>query len=46
LLFQRIANNDLESNPGIWILDIDTGEASELVAAGMQPVWLAKAVGD
>jgi TolB protein len=43
LLFQRFSLDDPESKPGIWILDVDSGEATNLAASGMQPAWIAEA---
>ncbi len=41
LLSQRIALDDPESEPGIWIIDVNTGEATNLIPVGMQPAWLS-----
>jgi TolB protein len=43
LLFQRVSLDDPENEPGIWILDVDSGEATNLAASGMQPAWIAEA---
>jgi len=40
LLFQRIMLADPQSGPGIWMLDLQTGEQTELIDSGMQPQWL------
>ena len=40
LLFQQIPQDDLASTPGIWRIDVETGEKEQLVPAGMQPTWL------
>ena len=42
LLFQRIAVDYPKSEPGIWIIDVDSGEATNLAPVGMQPAWLSK----
>lgn len=44
LLFQRLSLDEPESEPGIWILDVESGETTNLVPAGMQPIWLAETI--
>jgi TolB protein len=46
LLFQRFAIDDPNGEPGIWLLDVETGQESELASAGMQPAWLVETSGD
>jgi TolB protein len=46
LLFQRFAIDVPDSEPGIWLLDVETGQESELAPVGMQPVWLVEKSGD
>jgi TolB protein len=46
LLFQRFAIDDPDGEPGIWLLDVETGQESELASAGMQPAWLVETSGD
>ena len=37
LLFQRLSLLEPQKEPGIWALDIESGEQNELVMSGMQP---------
>ena len=40
ILFQRFSLLEPEKEPGIWLLDIDSGEQIEVVESGMQPQWI------
>ncbi len=40
LLFQRYSLLEQQSDPGVWMLDIESGKQTELAASGMQPQWL------
>ena len=40
LIFQQIPQQDLESDPSIWRIEIETGEKQELISSGMLPTWL------
>jgi TolB protein len=42
LLLQRFAMDDNDNDPGIWLLDVETGQAKEIVARAMQPTWLVE----
>ncbi|MCA9934908.1 MAG: PD40 domain-containing protein [Ardenticatenaceae bacterium] len=39
LLFQRFNLNDPQAEPGIWLLEIATGNLRELVSPGFLPAW-------
>lgn len=41
LLFQRFDLQQPDSDPSIWIIDLETGEMSEVAVRGMQPVWFS-----
>ncbi len=40
LLFQRYPLTDPDAQPGIWLLEIETGTFQEVVTPGSWPVWL------
>ncbi len=42
LLFQRISLTEPQSDPGIWVFDLKTGQQIELAASGIQPQWLVQ----
>jgi Tol biopolymer transport system component len=40
LLFQRFLLQDPGRDPGIWLLDVSSGQMWQVVEAGTQPAWL------
>jgi TolB protein len=40
LLYQRYPLKELGAQPGVWLLDIQTGKTQELVKPGNRPTWL------
>ena len=40
LLFQQYALEKPNPRPGIWLLDVETGELQEVVTPGLWPRWL------
>lgn len=40
LVYQRFVLKELGTSPSIWLVDLTTIEAQELVKAGNRPVWL------
>jgi TolB protein len=40
LLFQRYPLNELEAEPGIWLLEVETLNLQQIVTPGRQPTWL------
>ncbi len=40
LAIQRFPLDDLLASPGIWLLDVATGQLRELVSPGTRPSWL------
>lgn len=40
LAFQRLLLEELKRQPGIWLMDIETGRVWELVTPGKRPTWL------
>lgn len=40
LLYQRYPLKQLGALPGVWLLDVETGNARELVTPGNRPAWL------
>lgn len=45
LLFQQFVLDDAGGDPGIWLLDIESGQAIEMIAGAMQPAWLIETIG-
>ncbi|MDX1687846.1 MAG: hypothetical protein R3248_07665 [Candidatus Promineifilaceae bacterium] len=39
LLFQRFQITEPESEPGIWLMDVDGGQLREVITPGFQPQW-------
>ncbi len=39
LLFQRFSILEPDKKPGIWLLDVATGEMEEISSPGFQPMW-------
>lgn len=40
LLYQRYNLKELYAQPGVWILDVSTGQATEIAFPATQPAWL------
>lgn len=40
LLFQRYDSTTPDAQPGIWLLEVATGQMQQVVAGGMQPAWV------
>jgi TolB protein len=40
LIFQQIPQDDLNANPAIWQIDVETAEKWELEPSGLLPSWL------
>jgi Tol biopolymer transport system component len=40
LLYQRYMPAEPSAEPGIWVLELATGESLQIAAAGTQPAWL------
>jgi TolB protein len=40
LLYQRSPLKEVGAQPGVWLLDIQTGRTQELITPGNRPVWL------
>lgn len=40
ILYQRYDTTDPTTPPGIWLLELETGQTKEIIAAGFQPAWL------
>ena len=40
LAYQRISLKELGAQPSIWIVDVETSAAQEVVASGNRPTWL------
>jgi len=40
LAIQRFFAQDINASPGIWLLDVATGQLRELISPGTRPVWL------
>ena len=40
LLFQRFRIPEPQAEPGIWLLDMDSGELQQVVTPGFHPQWL------
>lgn len=41
LLYQRVDLATAEATPSVWLYDLTTGDARQLLADGAQPAWLA-----
>lgn len=41
LLYQRAPAFDHNARASVWMMDVETGSQTQLVAEGFQPVWLA-----
>lgn len=39
IAFQRYALTEANARPGLWLVDVHSGDLRQLVAAGAQPVW-------
>lgn len=39
ILFQRYDTQDPDGQPGIWLLELDTGAMTEIATIGFQPLW-------
>lgn len=39
IAFQRYALTEANARPGLWLVDVRSGDLRQLVAAGAQPVW-------
>ncbi|HEX6385035.1 MAG TPA: hypothetical protein VF177_10225 [Anaerolineae bacterium] len=40
LLFQRFSLSEPDARPGIWLLEVATGDMRKIVSPGIFPVWL------
>jgi Tol biopolymer transport system component len=40
LVVQRFRTDEIQERPALWQIDVDGGDARELVDAGIQPMWL------
>jgi Tol biopolymer transport system component len=40
LLYQRFPLKELGAQPGVWLLDIETERAQEIITPGNRPTWL------
>ncbi|NHZ71854.1 MAG: hypothetical protein GWP17_02060 [Aquificales bacterium] len=40
IVVQAYFLTETESSPGLWLVDVESGELEELVSPGIQPVWL------
>jgi hypothetical protein len=37
---QGFLQTEPNSSPGLWVVDVESGDLEELASPGIQPVWL------
>lgn len=40
LVYQRFPLKELNAQPGLWLINVETGETRELITPGNRPTWL------